>query len=87
VSAIRPQPAARRVSGHSRPAAPSSSNAPLTSTAARGHGNHGGTIRISVSVSAKCAMPPIRNQTKTNVRPARLPWLMLGDGMDGMKRV
>ena len=63
-------PASRRVGRHSSPAAPSSSSTPLTSTAARGQGIQGGTMRISVSVKTKCAIPPIANHRKTKAIPA-----------------
>ena len=41
---------------------------------------YGGTTRISISVAAKCAMPPIRNQRNTTTRPMRLLRLMPSRG-------
>ncbi len=64
-------PAARRVAGIRIPAAPNNSNTPLNSTAALGQGMAGGTMRISMSVAVKCAMPPIKNHRHTAVRPMR----------------
>src|SRR5271165_2853152 len=71
VRRTRPMPAARRVAGIKMPAAPSNSNTPLTSTAALGQGMAAGTMRISISVAVKCAMPPIKNHRHTAVRPMR----------------
>src|SRR5271154_2474315 len=66
-----PRPAARRVAGIKIPAAPNNSNTPLISTIARGIGKPGGTMRISMSVAAKCAMPPIRNHRNTATKAIR----------------
>ena len=71
VSANKPMPAAVRVDAIKRPAAPSSSNKPLIRTAPRGQGMYGGTMRISRSVNAKCAMPPTKTHKNTNPRANR----------------
>jgi len=52
--------------------APNNSNTPVISTVARGHGIAGGTMRISTSVSEKCATPPNRNHKNTRITPIRL---------------
>ena len=39
--------------------------------AAAGHGITGGTMRISTSVSEKCATPPNRNHRNTKIKPMR----------------
>jgi len=71
VSKNSPMPAARRVTGIKMPTAPNSSNTPLIKTAARGQGMDGGTIRISSSVSEKCATPPIMNHKNTKTKATR----------------